>query len=519
MKKILLTAVALLLALTTTASPVSYERASKVAVNAFRTYCLEQGIGSKTSDSASKWSVYQVYAKGIDNLYLFNIYGSNSKGVVEQGFVVVSGDDIATPVLAFSTETVLTYGNTLKEINPAAYAHLQRYGKQIAAAKVEGMAATSATKQKWAQLESAYVIDDTRARIAAKGDYLDDNIPQLLGNMIWGQTEPYNALCPGGSVTGCVATAFGMIMKYWNYPEHGFGMHAYNGADNPAAYPDWRYGIQYADFEHTYYDWENMGDYAAINSPNEVKTATATLLYHIGVSLNMHYTPDGSGCWSLPEYAMFDTSLHLYQMAYTIGADYRIPRHFGYKYSYSGMRDSIGNDSLWNTMLYHSLAEGKPIYYAGWAAADNEAGHSGTSGHGYIIDGYFSDAIDTNYYHINWGWNGSYNGFFKLDAMRPSNSDFTKWHGAIIGIEPDTSYHGYDYTGIAPLALDEALVYGCNGFVSVRNAQGLRVSIFDVTGRIVYGSVLYLSDWKLALRPGFYAVQVGSTPAKKILVY
>lgn len=519
MKKILLTAVALLLALTTTASPVSYERASKVAVNAFRTYCLEQGIGSKTSDSASKWSVYQVYASGIDNLYLFNIYGSDSKGVVEQGFVVVSGDDIATPVLAFSTETVLTYGNTLKEINPAAYAHLQRYGKQIAAAKVEGMAATSAIKQKWAQLESAYVIDDTRARIAAKGDYLDDNIPQLLGNMIWGQTEPYNALCPGGSVTGCVATAFGMIMKYWNYPEHGFGMHAYNGADNPAAYPDWRYGIQYADFEHTYYDWENMGDYAAINSPNEVKTATATLLYHIGVSLNMHYTPDGSGCWSLPEYAMFDTSLHLYQMAYTIGADYRIPRHFGYKYSYSGMRDSIGNDSLWNTMLYHSLAEGKPIYYAGWAAADNEAGHSGTSGHGYIIDGYFSDAIDTNYYHINWGWNGSYNGFFKLDAMRPSNSDFTKWHGAIIGIEPDTSYHGYDYTGIAPLALDEALVYGCNGFVSVRNAQGLRVSIFDVTGRLVYGSVLHLSDWKLALRPGFYAVQVGSTPAKKILVY
>lgn len=519
MKKILLTAVALLLALTTTASPVSYERASKVAVNAFRTYCLEQGIGSKTSDSASKWSVYQVYASGIDNLYLFNIYGSDSKGVVEQGFVVVSGDDIATPVLAFSTETVLTYGNTLKEINPAAYAHLQRYGKQIAAAKVEGMAATSATKQKWAQLESAYVIDDTRARIAAKGDYLDDNIPQLLGNMIWGQTEPYNALCPGGSVTGCVATAFGMIMKYWNYPEHGFGMHAYNGADNPAAYPDWRYGIQYADFEHTYYDWENMGDYAAINSPNEVKTATATLLYHIGVSLNMHYTPDGSGCWSLPEYAMFDTSLHLYQMAYTIGADYRIPRHFGYKYSYSGMRDSIGNDSLWNTMLYHSLAEGKPIYYAGWAAADNEAGHSGTSGHGYIIDGYFSDAIDTNYYHINWGWNGSYNGFFKLDAMRPSNSDFTKWHGAIIGIEPDTSYHGYDYTGIAPLALDEALVYGCNGFVSVRNAQGLRVSIFDVTGRLVYGSVMHLSDWKLALRPGFYAVQVGSTPAKTILVY
>ena len=519
MKKILLTAAALLLALTATASPVSYERASKVAVNAFRTYCLEQGIGSKTSDSASKWSAYQVYANGIDNLYLFNIYGSDSKGVVEQGFVVVSGDDVATPVLAFSTETVLPYGNTLKEINPVAYAHLQRYGKQIAAAKVEGMAATSATKQKWAQLESDDVIDIARARIAAKGDYLDDNIPQLLGNMIWGQSEPYNDRCPGGSVTGCVATAFGMIMNYWNYPEHGFGMHAYNGTDNPAAYPNWTYGVQYADFEHTYYDWDHMEDYAAINSPSEVKDAIATLLYHIGVSLNMHYTPDGSGCWSLPEYAMFDTSLHLYESAYTIGADYRIPRHFGYKYSYSGMRDSIGNDSLWLTMLYHSLAEGKPVYYAGWAAEDNEAGHSGTSGHGYILDGYFSDAIDTNYFHINWGWNGSLNGFFKVDAMHPNNSDFTKWHGAIIGIEPDTSYHGYDYTGIRPLALDEAAVYGCNGHVAIRNAQGLRIAIFDVMGRYVVGCTSHDSDWKIALRPGFYAVKVGSAPAKKILVY
>ena len=521
MKKILLTAVALLLALTTTASPVSYKRASKVAVNAFRTYCLEQGIGSKTSDSASKWSVYQVYAKGIDNLYLFNIYGSNSKGVVEQGFVVVSGDDIATPVLAFSTETVLTYGNTLKEINPAAYAHLQRYGKQIAAAKVEGMAATSATKQKWAQLESDDVIDITRARIAAKGDYLDDNIPQLLGNMIWGQGDPYNKRCPGGSVTGCVATAFGMIMNYWDYPEHGFGMHAYNGADNPAAYPDWTYGEQYADFEHTYYDWEHMEDYAFGNSPSEVVTAISTLLYHIGVSLNMRYSPSGSGCWSLPEYAMFDTSLHLYESASTIGADYRIPRHFGYKYSYAGMRDSIGDDSLWLTMLYTSLAEGKPIYYAGWAAADNEAGHSGTSGHGYIIDGYFSDAIDTNFFHITWGWNGSANGFFKLDAMRPQNNDFTQWHGAIIGIEPDTSYHGYDYTGIRPLLVDDIIVQGRQGHISVRNAQGRHVAVFDVMGRLVTNITPHDTEWNLAVRPGFYVVKVGytSAPAKKVVVF
>ena len=134
-----------------------------------------------------------------------------------------------------------------------------------------------------------------------------------------------------------------------------------------------------------------MEDYAFINSPSEVIEAISTLLYQIGVSLDMRYSPYGSGCWSLPEYAMFDTSLHL---SPTMGAQYRIPKHFGYKYSYAGLRDSIGDDTAWMQMLYQSLAEGKPIYYAGWASADNEVGFSNTNGHGYIIDGYFLNNSD-----------------------------------------------------------------------------------------------------------------------------
>ena len=183
------------------------------------------------------------------------------------------------------------------------------------------------------------------------------------------------------------------------------------------------------------------------------------------------------------------------------------------------MRDSIGDDTLWMHMLYNSLAAGKPIYYAGWAADTSAAGHSATSGHGYVVDGYFSDLVDSNYFHINWGWNGLYNGFFKLDAMRPNGSDFTQWHGAVIGLEPDTSYHGYNPAAIRPLVLDNASVSGHNGFVTVRNAQGRRIAIYDVTGRLVVACTSHDSEWRLALRPGFYAVQIGSAPAKKVIVY
>lgn len=519
MKRIVLTILGMVAAMATFAKPVDLTRAYKVATHAYGIYSMELSSNKGMPTAVVRWECTEVCDQGLPNIMMFNMYGyDHTDQVVETGFVVVSGDDIASPILAFSTECSLPqYG--MKATNPSAFWHLRQYGLQIAYAIEKGVVATPSIEAKWAELESATTPEQARNRWNSKGEYLNDNIPQLLGNMRWGQGTPYNAKCPGGSVTGCVATAFGMIMNYWDYPEHGFGRFSYNGADNPAAYPNWNYGVLSADFESTYYDWQHMEDYAVINSPNEVRDAISTLLYQIGVSLSMDYSPTGSGCWSLPEYAIFDTSLHLAPIANTIGADYRIPRHFGYKYSYSGMRDSIGNDSLWLTMLYNSLAEGKPIYYAGWAEADNEAGHSGTSGHGYILDGYFSDITDTNFFHINWGWSGSMNGFFKVDAMKPTGYDFTRWHGAIIGLEPDTSYHGYDYTAIAPVAANEARSYGHGGGITVRNGQNLSVSIFDTMGRQLLSTTLHSSEWNVAMRPGIYVVRVGLAPAQKVFVY
>lgn len=499
MKKLVLLAILLTATLSLTAAPVGKERAQRVARNAVSLLCAER----HNLSPALPVELTDITATlGAERLHVFTY----RQGDV-QGFVVISGDDIASPLLAFSDEgepdATLTH--------PAFLMHLQQYDRQIQAGQAAKANAPAHIRKKWKMLEACEV-----ASLLPKGDFFNDNIPGLLGNMRWNQSAPYNTLCPGGSVTGCVATAYGMIMNYWDYPEHGFGYHSYNGADNPAAYPSWRYGTLSADFEHTYYDWNHMPDYIGLTSSDTAINAVSTLLYHLGVALDMRYTPSASGCWSLREYAIFDTSLHLQP---TIGSEYRIPKHFGYRYDYAGMRDSIGDDTLWMHMLYNSLAAGKPIYYAGWAADTSAAGHSATSGHGYVVDGYFSDPVDSNYFHINWGWNGTYNGFFKLDAMRPNGSDFTQWHGAVIGLEPDTSYHGYNPAAIRPLVLDDASVSGHNGFVTVRNAQGRRIAIYDVTGRLVSGCTSHDSEWKLALRPGFYAVQIGSAPAKKVIVY
>jgi len=444
------------------AEPVGRERAARVAEHAVVRFCAELHGITPAGEAVELTEVPSVV-----DASLLHVYNYSYSGV--EGFIIVSGDDCCDPVLAFSDAGMSEIAS-----NPAFMQHVKHYGKEILLAREAKATAPADIARRWQRYEEEV--------LPGKGDFYSDLIGPLLGLMQWGQRSPYNAKCPGGSVTGCVATAFGMIMNYWDYPEHGFGQHSYNGADNPAAYPEWSYGTLSADFEHTWYDWAHMDDYVYLGSNDSAIEAVSTLLYHIGVALDMHYTPEGSGCWSLPEYAIFDTSLHL---SPDMGADTRIPRHFGYRYDYAGMRDSIGNDSVWLHMLYNSLAEGKPIYYAGWAKEDSEAGHSGTSGHGYIIDGYFSDDIDTNFFYINWGWNGTANGYFKLDAMTPQGYDFTQWHGAIIGLEPDTSYHGY--VGIPQPTADrqQPIIVGTGGRISVIGAEGSTVAVYDILGRRV----------------------------------
>lgn len=479
------------------AAPVGKERAGRVAQNAVTRFCAElHGIAPGGTVELTDVSE----ALGFN---LIHIYKYRYSGV--EGFVIVSGDDCTDPILAFSDNGELDLSGSVDKDNlysitgPAFIHQLRQYSDEISQAQKMKAQAPAHVALKWKRHEEGV--------LPGKGDFYNDIIDPLLGLMKWGQSSPYNAKCPGGSVTGCVATAFGMIMNYWDYPEHGFGYHSYNGADNPAAYPDWRFGELSADFENTYYDWAHMDDFVYIGGNDSANEAVSTLLYQIGVALEMHYTPTGSGCWSLPEYAIFDTSLHL---SPDMGADTRIPRHFGYRYDYAGMRDSIGDDSVWLHMLYNSLAEGKPVYYAGWAKDTSAAGHSGTSGHGYVIDGYFSDEIDTNFFWINWGWNGTANGYFKLDAMTPQGADFTQWHGAIIGLEPDTSYHGY--VGIQQPIADrqQPIVRAAGGRITVVGAEGRDIAVYDILGRRVGDKNLPAGIYIVRIEDQAYKVIMGN---------
>src|SRR6185312_9539294 len=108
----------------------------------------------------------------------------------------------------------------------------------------------------------------------------------------WDQPSPYNMYCPGGSVTGCVATAMAQIMRYWSYPAMGKGASSY--CDCTAGGFTQNYGTLSANYAHPY-KWVNM----PLNGPTTADTDIGRLMSDCGISVNMDYSPSGSGAWEI----------------------------------------------------------------------------------------------------------------------------------------------------------------------------------------------------------------------------
>ena len=229
-----------------------------------------------------------------------------------------------------------------------------------------------------------------------------------LLDVYWGQSCYYNDSCPvdsNGSCyharAGCGATAMTQILKYYDYPETGIGTKSYY---HPV------YGNLFADFEQTYYDWQNMPvSLSGSSSPEEI-SAVAQLMYHFGVAVEMDYGPGGSssGSTSIRD-AIFD--------------------YFDYSSTAQLIKKSFFSDSVWKAILISELEASRPVFYC--------ISH-GSGGHFIVCDGYYIDAQDSIFFHFNWGYANAYN---KLLSELPPVQE------AIIGIEPNTenSYSSNNY--------------------------------------------------------------------------
>ncbi len=203
--------------------------------------------------------------------YIFN----NEDG----GFVIVSGDDCATPILGYSNEGSIDLDNMPIQLEEL----LQAYTLEIQDAVTNNLQATDDVTESWATYKRAPQAQSTTTVVNA------------LITTSWNQYPRYNDKCPsdpslsylgGHPTTGCVATAMAQIMKYWEYPKKGYGTKKYN--------PD-NYGTLFADFGSTEYNWNNMPLKLSSSTSSTQNTAVATLMYHCGVAVSMNYNSDGQG--------------------------------------------------------------------------------------------------------------------------------------------------------------------------------------------------------------------------------
>lgn len=286
------------------------------------------------------------------------------------------------PILAYG----LGNSHTLNSFPPAFIEWVGSYAAQIEEL-AQAKTVVSDNQTLWQQLLSGNCDPDVRQ---------DRLIAPLLATN-WDQGWPYNELCPvdpagsGGHVyAGCVATAMAMVMKYWNHPTTGVGSNTYYASG---------YGYQSANFGATTYLWDQMP-----NSIGSSNIPVATLLYHLGVSVDMSYAPDGSGAQSA-------------DAAWAMANNFRYPEA-----SYQGRMSYA--DAQWNALLKAQLDNGSPMYYSGSGAG---------GGHAFVIDGYEA----SNYYHFNFGWSGSLNGYYYMNAINPGGSSFNEWNGVIINTIPE----------------------------------------------------------------------------------
>lgn len=379
----------------------------------------------------------------------------------DKGFIIMGGDERANEVLGYSNSGSFDIDKIPENMKDL----LGDYQEDIHYAIENNLQPTSAAPSKVRKASAVTKVD----------------IPELIKTK-WNQQEPYNNAIPVPSngvklYTGCSATATAQVMKYWEYPTKGIGSHSFTMKptlpDNTAGTEDVTFS---ADFANTTYEWSYMlneynKNYGWVNNvwtatpaySEREGNAVATLMYHLGVVAEMNYGAYGSS----------GSSGSIYTMSKGL------TEHFGYANTAVYLLRDYYSDEEWENIIYNELAAKRPILYAG---------SSKTGGHAFVCHGY---SASDNKYAINWGWGGSYDGYFALtgtNALAPKGtgagggsdtSGYVNQQYAIIGISP-TEIQPLEY----PLVL-RVINTSNNDNIYITNRNGERITTVT-TGEYIY---------------------------------
>ena len=231
-----------------------------------------------------------------------------------------------------------------------------------------------------------------------------------LVSCTWNQRSPFYNQCPtSGSqhcLTGCIATAMAQVMYYWKFPAEAPAMDAYTSEVNGMAVGALPGGVL---------DWDNMLDVYTSSATTQQRDAVAMLMRYCGQSCHMGYGTSASGAYSDDELAGM--------------------KLFGYNAEATLLSRDDYSAEQWAGMIEAQLTAGCPILYGG---VDPDKG----MGHGFVVDG-----CGGGMYHVNWGYSGSGDGYFVLDAFSTMGYTFYSGQEMLYQVYPT----GYLYDKYAPV--------------------------------------------------------------------
>lgn len=368
---------------------------------------------------------------GAADYFVFNVSGN-------KGFVIVSGEDRALPVFGYSDEGAFDPDNLPDNLRYM----LAYYQNQITWLERSGIEVTADIQAEW-----SHYLNGTNFRSTAQ--------EVVLETAEWDQGKPYNGMTPlisgEHALTGCVATAQAIIMRYHQYPVRAIGgVSSYDGVST--TYDD--------------YDWANMPlTYPRDGYGDARDNAVAKLMWHCGANVEMSYGLSASGA-----------SMKLPAKSYV--------EVFGYSPAIRYLKKETYRWEEWKEMIRKELDAGYPLSYGG---------QSSGGGHAFVCDGYDAQG----FFHINWGWGGYSNGFFALSVLDSNygNDGYSDSQEMILNIRPsqtgDKKYvykpvvTDISYSSSLPLTGNVGMSIGLRytAFDNLDYYVGL--AVVDVSGRII----------------------------------
>jgi hypothetical protein len=315
--------------------------------------------------------VHTEYVGTTEMFYVFDIMGG--------GHIIISADDRMEPIRAYVPDENYIANSDNPGIAVWKYWHEKYF--------IDSIISTTQTTRKISEWDFFTSPSNNQS------------VPMItvgpLMNSIWSQSRSCeNSIVVANTAAsvpvGCVATSYGQIMNYYQHPYQGNGSSSYAepaNTNSTGVVTTASYGTLSTTHSSNQFDWDNMSQ-----STNATGTAgtfctsgddVAQLLYDLGVSFGMDYSPGSSG-------------------TNTGNARTDLVDHFGFDDDANyDLFTNYSTQNAWENMLQAELDASRPMVYRGRRTCGTS-----TCGHAWVCDGYdITGSAET--FHFNWGWGGS----------------------------------------------------------------------------------------------------------------